>query len=82
MTISNFVIQHVHIDCWALRGYPLSPQRVTVVKVEPSNSHTDAFVWLADGSRIQRALCYTTKPRRVKIADADGEFTRWQGKAL
>lgn len=80
--LGKYTAEHVNIDCWALRGYPLAPQRVKVVKVEPSNSHTDAFVLLDDGSRMQRALVYVTKPRRVKVTDEYGEITNWQGKQL
>jgi hypothetical protein len=29
-----------------------------------------------------RKLCYTSKPRQVKVEDAYGTITVWQGKQL
>lgn len=70
------------INCWALRGYPLKPQRVTVEKLEAEDRHTPAMAILDDGSRLYRSLCYRSKPRLVKVTDQYGEITQWQGKAL
>lgn len=80
--LGKYTVEHVSVKCWALRGYPLKPQRVTVVKVEPSDRHTAAMVELSDGSRVCRNLCYITKPRLVKVTDEYGEVTKWQGKQL
>lgn len=82
MQFSKFHTEHVSIECWALRGYPLKPQRVTVVKVEPADRYTEAYCTLSDGSRIQRSLCYEKRPRQVKVTDAYGTMTKWQGKQL
>jgi len=82
MKLNNFVVEHIDIDCWALRGYPLRPKRVKVVKVEPSDRHTAAMVLLSDGTRMQRSLVYITKPRQVKVTDEYGTITKWQGTQL
>ena len=74
--------EQVEIACWALIGYPMQPKRVTVVKTEGKDSHTDAYCILSDGTRLLRKLCYLSKPRLVKVEDAYGTITQWQGKQL
>lgn len=79
---STLVNERVEIAAWALLGYPLTPQRVTVVKTEAKDSRTDAYCLLSDGTRILRSLVFVNKPRRVKVTDEYGTVTKWQGSQL
>ena len=63
---------------WALVGYPMKPQRVTVVSHQMSDRLSEGYINTEEGFRVYESLVYKKKPKRVVVSDNYGSFTKWQ----
>lgn len=62
---------------WALVGYPMKPQKVTVDSRKSADRLSEGIVRTKEGFDVYESLVFRKKPKLVKCSDGYGEYTKW-----